>query len=136
MNVWMRLWRRSWCGRWSGRRRGGRSWRRGWCRSSQLHGDETGAVQAGVGKECRITGRIEFLDRIVARVGRVEIAAAVEGKTDRAAQAGVGEALVQEGGERQSGFPLYREAVSRVHAFAAGGHGTNFGRQHPSNRRR
>src|SRR5438132_1188586 len=89
MASWMRLRRWSWCGRWSGRGRGGRRWRRGWCRSSQLHGDETGAIEAGIGKECRITGRIEFLDRIVARIGRVEIAAAVEGKTVRDAQAGL-----------------------------------------------
>jgi hypothetical protein len=60
MNVWMRL------RRWSGRRRGGRNWRRGWCRSSQLHGNECGSAQAGVGKDRPVSGRIEFLDRIVA----------------------------------------------------------------------
>src|SRR6266478_5774516 len=90
MASWMRLWRRGWCGRWRGRR--GWRWRgrRGWCRSSQLHGNECGSAQAGVGKEGRITGRIEFLERIVAPSGGVEIAAAVEGEPVRAAQAGIG----------------------------------------------
>src|SRR5438128_2311032 len=90
MGAWMRPWRWSWCGRCCG----GRGWRgcgrRGWCRSSQLYGNETGDVQAGVGEERRITGRIEFLDRIVGGIGHVEIAAAVEGKTVRVVQAGVG----------------------------------------------
>src|SRR5436305_942979 len=82
MASWMRLRRWSWCGRWSGDWRGRGRWR--WCRSSQLYGNESGIAQSGVGKECRITGRIEFLDRIAVDVGHIEIATAVEGNTDSA----------------------------------------------------